>query len=162
MNLLTMEMEWKIMIQWNEEIIIPTNIETVWRLFGDDQVQRIMPNVVERKSLEVKEGIVGSTYTETYQEGKRQESYIGTILEFQDTPTLKHKKTEFILAKAFKIQTSFTLEKIDENTTRFIYSGQNEGINFLGRSLLKLGGTKNNNKVVTDFINLVKNEALKG
>nr|WP_318280802.1 hypothetical protein [Paenibacillus bovis] len=45
--------------------------------------------------------------------------------------------------------------------TRFIYSGNNEGTNFLGRSLLKLGGTKNNEKVVNDFVELVRNEALK-
>lgn len=156
-----MEMEWEKMIQWNEEIMIPTSIENVWSLFGDDQYKRIMPNVVERKPLDVKEGVVGSTYTETYQEGKRQESYIVTVLEYQDTATKKHKKTEFLLAKAFNIQTSYTLEKVDENTTRFTYSGKNEGINFLGRSLLKLGGTKNNNKVVTDFVNLVKEESLK-
>ncbi len=29
-----MEMEWEKMIQWNEEIMIPTNIENVWSLFG--------------------------------------------------------------------------------------------------------------------------------
>jgi hypothetical protein len=157
-----MEMEWKKMIQWNEEIIIPTNIEKVWELFGDDQVQRIMPNVVERKPLEVKDGIVGSTYSETYQEGKRKESYTGTILAYQDTPTKKHKKTEFILAKAFKIGNSFTLEKVDEHNTRFIYGGKNEGINFLGRALLKLGSSKSNDKVVRDFLHLVKEEAIKG
>lgn len=162
MILLITEIEGKGMIEWKEEIVIPANIETVWKLFGDDQVKRIMPNVVERKPLDVKEGVAGSTYTETYQEGKRKETYTGTILEFEDSPAKKHKKTEFVLAKAFKIENTFTLEKVDEQTTRFIYGGKNEGINFLGRALLKLGGTKSNQKVVTDFLNLVKEEALKG
>ncbi|GGA86945.1 SRPBCC family protein [Ornithinibacillus halotolerans] len=150
------------MIQWNEQIIIPANIETVWKLFQDEQVQRIMPNVVERKPLETKEGVVGSTYIETYQEGKRQETYTGTLVEYEDTPVKKHKMTEFVLAKAFNIQNTFTLEKLDEHTTRFIYGGKNEGINFLGRALLKLGNTRNNNKVVNDFLALVKEEAVKG
>ena len=107
--------------------------------------------------------MVGSTYTETYQEGKRRESYTGTILEFQDTPKKNIKRPSlFYLAKAFNIQNVFTLEKVDESTTRFIYDGKNEGINFLGRALLKLGNAKNNGKVVNDFLELVREEALKG
>lgn len=51
--------------------------------------------------------------------------------------------------------------KIDESHTQFIYTGSNEGIGFLGRSLLKLGGTKSNEQVVLDFLDLVKEEAMK-
>ncbi|MEK3886158.1 SRPBCC family protein [Bacillus sp. FSL K6-3431] len=149
------------MIKWSKEITIPTNIETVWRLFDLDQIQRIMPNVIEHKPMEIKEGVVGSTYQQTYQEGKRKETYIVTDLEYENTNQKKHKKIEFILAKAFRIQTSFTLVKEADQRTKFIYSGQNEGINFLGRSLIKLGGTKNNEKVVNDFVKLVHDEAMK-
>ncbi|WQI97471.1 SRPBCC family protein, partial [Rossellomorea vietnamensis] len=67
----------------------------------------------------------------------------------------------FTLAKAFEIEAAFTLHKIDENQTKFIYQGENKGLNFLGKVLLKLGGEKNNNKVVTDFMNLVESEAMK-
>ena len=149
------------MIKWNKEIVIPANIETVWKLFDIEQIQRIMPYVIEHKPLDIKEGVVGSTYLQTYQEGKRKETYTVTDLEYENTNLKKHKKIEFILAKAFRIQTSFTLMKEEDKITKFIYSGQNEGINFLGKSLLKLGGTKNNNKVVNDFVNLVLNEAMK-
>jgi hypothetical protein len=149
------------MIKWNKEIVIPANIETVWKLFDIEQIQRIMPNVVEHKPLDIKEGVVGSTYLQTYQEGKRKETYTVTDLEYENTNQKKHKKIEFILAKAFRIQTSFTLMKEEDKITKFIYSGQNEGINFLGKSLLKLGGTKNNNKVVNDFVNLVRDQAMK-
>src|SRR5690606_6626337 len=140
MILLSTEMEGKGMIEWKEEIVIPANIEMVWKLFGEDQVKRIMPHVVARQPTGVNEGLAGPTYAETYQEGKRKETYTGTILEYEDSPTKKHKKTAFVLAKAFKIENTFTLEKVDKQTTRFIYGGKNEGINFLGRALLKLGG----------------------
>ncbi|MDQ0063779.1 SRPBCC family protein [Paenibacillus harenae] len=149
------------MITWSKEIQIPANIETVWRLFDLDQIQRIMPNVIEHKPIDLKEGVVGSTYLQTYQEGKRRETYTVTEIEYEDTDRLKHKKMAFVLAKAFNIQAGYTLKKEGENLTTFIYSGQNEGINFLGRSLLKLGGSKNNNKVVDDFVDLVRSEAVK-
>lgn len=50
------------MLTWNKEIIINAPIETVWKLFDLDQIQRIMPNIVENKPLNIKEGVVGSTY----------------------------------------------------------------------------------------------------
>ncbi|WP_404450623.1 SRPBCC family protein [Virgibacillus necropolis] len=149
------------MIQWSKEIMIPTDIETVWELFDGEQIQRIMPNVVEHKPIEIKEGVIGSTYQQTYQEGKRKETYVVTIIEYENTDQRKHEKIEFVLAKAFKIQTTFTLLKENDQQTTLIYSGQNEGINFLGRAMLKLGGKKNNEKVVNDFVNLVRDEALK-
>jgi hypothetical protein len=149
------------MIKWRKEIVIPANIETVWKLFDLDQIQRIMPNVVEHKPIQIKEGVVGSTYQQTYQEGKRKETYTVTDLEYENTNQMKHNKIEFTLAKAFRIQASFTLIKEEAQKTKFIYSGQNEGVNFLGRSLLKLGGTKNNEKVINDFVHLVRDEAMK-
>ncbi|MBD2868266.1 SRPBCC family protein [Paenibacillus arenilitoris] len=150
------------MIKWHKEIKIPANIETVWRLFDLDRIQRIMPNVIAHEPIELKEGVVGSTYRQTYKEGKRTETYIVTDIEYENTDRKKHKRIEFVLGKAFKIQAGFTLIKEDENLTTFIYTGQNEGINFLGRSLLKLGGSKNNDKVVDDFVELVRSEAAKG
>lgn len=149
------------MITWHEERIIPVNIEKVWHLFELENIQRIMPNVVENKVIEQKEGVVGSTYQQKYKEGKRIETYIVEDLEYENTPEKKHNKIGFTLAKAFEIEAAFTLHKIDENQTKFIYQGENKGLNFLGKVLLKLGGEKNNNKVVTDFMNLVESEAMK-
>ncbi|KAA0561480.1 SRPBCC family protein [Bacillus sp. CH30_1T] len=149
------------MIKWHEERIIPVNIETIWHLFEIENIQRIMPNVVENKVLEQKEGVVGSTYQQKYKEGKRIETYIVEDLEYENTPEKKHNKIGFTLAKAFEIKAEFTLHKIDDYQTRFIYKGENRGVNFLGKVLLKLGGEKNNNKVVTEFMDLVESEALK-
>ncbi|SFB09699.1 MULTISPECIES: SRPBCC family protein [unclassified Bacillus (in: firmicutes)] len=149
------------MITWKKETMIPVNIEKVWELFSLENIQRIMPNVIENKVLERKEGIVGSTYQQKYREGKRVETYIVEDLEYENTETKKHNKIGFTLAKAFEIEAAFTLHKLDEQHTKFIYHGQNKGINFLGKALLKIGGTKNNEKVVQDFMDLVEKEALK-
>lgn len=149
------------MIKWEEERVIPANIEVIWNLFEIENLSRIMPGVVETKVLEKKEGVVGSTYQQKYREGKRVETYIVEDLEHEDTPEKKHNKTGFTLAKAFEIEASFTLIKLNENETKFIYTGQNKGVNFLGKTLLKLGGKRNNQKVVTDFMDRVEKESIK-
>ncbi|MBC1605708.1 SRPBCC family protein [Listeria rocourtiae] len=148
-------------VTWHEEMVIKANIEVIWNLFEPENLQRVMPQVVEHKVIEMKEGVVGSTYQQKYQEGKRVETYIVEDLEHEDTPERKHNTSGFLLAKAFKIETSITLEKIDENSTRFIYYGSNQGVNFLGKVLMKLSGSKNNDKVVEDFMKRVESEALK-
>lgn len=56
---------------------------------------------------------------------------------------------------------AFTLEKITEQQTKFIYAGSNEGINFVGRAMLKLGSGKNGDQVIIDFLDRVEKEALK-
>lgn len=61
----------------------------------------------------------------------------------------------------FKIQAGFTLIKLDENSTKLIYTGQNEGMNIISKILLKLAPKKSNEKVVNDFVELVRAEALK-
>jgi hypothetical protein len=149
------------LIKWHEERIIPVNIEEIWNLFELENIQRIMPNVVENKVLEQKEGVVGSKIQQKYKEGKRIETYIVEDLEYENTPEKKHNKIGFTLAKAFEIEASFTLVKMGEEETNFIYSGENKGLNFLGKVLLKLGGERNNNKVVTDFMDRVESESLK-
>ncbi|MBC6167725.1 SRPBCC family protein [Listeria booriae] len=149
------------MMTWNEEMVIEANIEVIWNLFQLENIQRIMPQIIENEVIEMKEGIVGSRYRQKYQEGKRVETYIVEDLAHEDTPERKHNTSGFVLAKAFKIETSFTLEKIDEKSTRFIYSGTNQGINFLGKILMKLSSSKNNGKVVADFMKRVETEALK-
>ncbi|MFD1359647.1 SRPBCC family protein [Fictibacillus halophilus] len=149
------------MITWNEEKVISVNIEKVWELFSDENLQRIMPNVVEHTPIEKKEDIVGSTYRQSYKEGRRVETYIVETLGYENTESKKYLRIGFTLGKAFEIETAFTLIKIDEMRTRFIYMGFTKGINFLGKVMLKIAGDKNNNKVVKDFMDKVEEEAMK-
>lgn len=92
------------MLTWKETIIIPANIETIWHLFDIDQMQRIMPQVIDMRVIDKKPGVVGSTYEQTYKEGKRIMKYIVTDLEHEDTPSRKHNRSGFKLANMFAIE----------------------------------------------------------
>ena len=148
------------MIEWKEEITINTNIETVWELFLDKNIKKIMPKVEEHTIIEGKEWEVGAKHQQKYREGKRVETYIVETLAYEDHEDKKLKTTSFVLGKAFEITLTFTLVKLDETHTKFIYEGQNKGINFVGRAMLKLGSQESNNKVVQEFLQKVEQEAL--
>ena len=147
------------MIQWKEDIIIETNIEKVWSLFLDKNIQKIMPKVEEHILIEKNENEIGAKHQQSYREGKRVETYIVNTLDYEDTETSKKKQISFVLANAFETNLIFKLEKIDENHTKFIYEGSNKGVNFVGRAMLKLGNKKGAMKVVDDFLQRVKQEA---
>lgn len=150
------------MLTWKETIIIPANIETIWHLFDIDQMQRIMPQVIDMRVIDKKPGVVGSTYEQTYKEGKRIMKYIVTDLEHEDTPSRKHNRSGFKLANMFVIEADYVLERINDHETRFTYSGQNEGINLLGKIMLKVMPKKQNDKVIQSFMERVYTEATKG
>lgn len=149
------------MIQWSKEQIIQAPIDKVWELFRGENIQRIMPNVIEHKVIEKKEGVIGSTYQQTYKEGNTEKTYIVEDLEYENTETKKHNKVGFILGKSFAVEAAFTLVKIDETRTKFIYQGQTKGINAKGKIMLKMSGEKSSEKMVQEFMNLVEVEALK-
>ncbi|MFJ5770290.1 SRPBCC family protein [Psychrobacillus sp. NPDC093180] len=148
------------MIKWKEETIIEANIEKVWSLFLDKNIYKIMDKVEDHVLIEKQENEVGAKHRQSYREGKRVETYIVETLAYEDLPEKKHKKVSFVLGKAFEITFSFTLYKIDDNQTKFVYEGQNKGVNFVGRAMLKLGSEKSNNKVVQEFMEKVEREAL--
>ncbi|MBO1514123.1 SRPBCC family protein [Metabacillus bambusae] len=147
------------MIHWKEEIVIEKNIEEVWRLFLDKNIKKIMPKVEEHILIEKKEDEVGAKHQQKYREGKRVETYIVDTLAYEDLEDKKLKQISFVLGKAFEITLSFTLLKIDDTHTKFIYEGQNKGVNFVGRAMLKLGSEKSNNIVVKEFMQKVEQEA---
>ncbi|WP_108670957.1 SRPBCC family protein [Peribacillus acanthi] len=150
------------MIEWKEEIIIDTSIEKVWALFLDKNIKKIMPKVEEHTLIEGEEWQVGAKHQQKYREGKRVETYLVETLAYEDHEDKKVKTISFVLGKAFQITLTFTLIKLDETQTKFIYEGQNKGVNFVGRAMLKLGSQQSNNKVVQDFMDKVKHEALIG
>ncbi|MFC7373431.1 SRPBCC family protein [Fictibacillus iocasae] len=147
------------MITWHSERELAVSIEAAWSLFDDDRIQRILRNVVEHEVIESKPGVTGTTYKQSYKEGKRVETYTVTVLDYKNEPEEKLLKWGFVLGKAFYITFAFKLRKVDDNRTLFIYEGKNKGLNFLGRVLLKLG-ERSNEKVVSDFMDTVEREAL--
>ncbi|WP_430786549.1 SRPBCC family protein [Virgibacillus flavescens] len=149
------------MIQWKEEVFIERNIEKVWSLFFDENIKRIMPKVDEHTLIEKNETQAGAKHRQTYREGKRVETYIVETLAYEDLADKKRKNICFVIGKAFEVNLEFTLLRVDETNTKFIYEGQNKGVNFVGRAMLKLGSTNSNNKVVIEFMNRVEEEVLK-
>ncbi|WP_337193903.1 SRPBCC family protein [Pontibacillus yanchengensis] len=103
---------------------------------------------------------MGAKHRQSYREGKRVETYIVETLAYEDSGDKKYKKLSFVLGKAFEVTLSFTLLKENDSQTRFIYEGQNKGINFVGRAMLKLGNEKSNKNVVDEFLQRVEQEAV--
>lgn len=149
------------MILWKEEKVIPANIETVWSLFSDKNIKRIMPKVEEHILIEKSETQAGAKHQQTYREGKRLETYIVDTLIYKDREEEKKKQIQFVLGKAFEVTLTFTLIMVDDNHTRLIYEGANKGVNFVGRAMLKLAGKKSNHDVVMEFLERVQHEAIK-
>jgi hypothetical protein len=148
-------------IQWKEEIKIDQNIEKVWDLFSDQNIKRIMPKVEEHTLIEKQEHEAGAKHRQTYREGKRLETYIVDTLAFENLPDKKHKQISFVIGKAFQVSLGFTLVKLNDNQTKFIYEGENKGVNFIGRAMMKLANKKGNQDVVKEFLERVQREALK-
>ncbi|MFD2045418.1 SRPBCC family protein [Ornithinibacillus salinisoli] len=149
------------MIQWREEITIDENIEKIWDLFRDINIKRIMPKVEDHKLIEKEEHEIGAKHRQTYREGKRLETYIVETLAYEDEVERKKKQIRFVIGKAFEVNLTFTLLKMGETQTKFIYKGHNKGVNFVGRAMLKLASSKSNNAVVQEFMERVTEEALK-
>jgi hypothetical protein len=55
------------------------------------------------------------------------------------------------LAHAFEMNLAFSLEKVNDQQTKFIYAGSNKGINFVGRAMLKLGSGKKSDQVIHEL-----------
>ncbi|HEU4962248.1 MAG TPA: SRPBCC family protein [Bacilli bacterium] len=149
------------MIHWNESITIAASIETVWSLFADKNIRRIMPKVDEHVLIEKTEGEVGAKHRQSYREGNRVETYIVETLAYEDREDEKRKQIHFLLANMFETTLTFTLRKIDDTHTSLTYEGQNEGVNFAAKAMLKLSPKKSNDKVIQDFLRLVEQEATK-
>ena len=144
---------------WNKTIVIDENIEKVWSLFNEDNYKRIMPQVVSHKL--VSEDGNTKVYEEVYREGKREETYLLTEVLEQDTTDVKHSTFSFTIANMIESEGSFLLEKIDDQRTKFTYSGDNQGKNFFMKTMLKLASKKNDEKVVNEFMERVLEESTK-
>lgn len=149
------------MIEWEEERVIQQNIDKVWTLFADDNIKKIMPQVGKHELIEKTEQEAGAKHMQSYKEGKRTETYIVETLAFEDKTDKKHKQIFFVLGKAFEVDLCFTLLKIDDSQTKFIYSGCNQGRKFIGKAMMKMVSNKSNMKTVEEFMDRVEKEAMK-
>ncbi|ANU19426.1 hypothetical protein BBI15_03990 [Planococcus plakortidis] len=147
------------MVKWKEEMLIEAPIEQVWSLFQDEQIQRIMPKIESHELLEGKNDATGAKHAQVYTEGKQQQRYIVETLSYVDEPGRKYRETAFVMGQMFKVRYAFTLEKESAQRTRFVYEGQNKGMNVTGKMMLLAGSKKAARNTVLNFMNRVKDQA---
>ena len=147
------------MTTWLEKIQINAPIEVVWQLFNEENFKRIMPKVVAHELVSYDKTTRTSIYKETYREGKRDETYELTEIISIDEDNIKQKEFSFTIANMIYSEGKFHLQQISPSLTQFTYSGETKGISTFGKMMMKLSSTKKEEKVVTDFLELVKTEA---
>ncbi|WHY85719.1 SRPBCC family protein [Neobacillus novalis] len=145
------------MKSWSKEIEIEAPIDQVWGLLDGslEEMQKIMPQVVDHKPVKVTDVGVGSIYRQKYKEGKRIEEYDVETLEYENAPDKKKLKVGFTLAKMFEITALYELSQINQQKTLFTYTCTNRPL----KSFLKLFLLFASDKIVVQFCERVKNVA---
>ncbi|WP_054026296.1 SRPBCC family protein [Bacillus sp. FJAT-28004] len=145
------------MKQWSREIEINTPIEHVWSYLDGslEQMQKIMPQVVENKPVNITKEVVGSIYRQKYKEGKRIEEYDVHTLEYSNHPNDKKLKIGFTLANIFEITALYELHRVNDQKTMLRYTATNKALKWFVK-LFMLFSTE---KVVVKFLEKVKNVA---
>lgn len=144
------------MKQWTKDIEVHAPIEEVWKLFDGslDNMQKIMPQVVEHKPVKITDEGVGSVYRQKYKEGNRLEEYDVKTLEYVDDPNYKKLKVGFTLASLFEITALYELMELN-NKTLFKYTVTNRPLKWFVKLLLLFASEK----VVIQFVERVKSVA---
>jgi carbon monoxide dehydrogenase subunit G len=143
--------------QWSREIEINTPIEHVWSYLDGslEQMQKIMPQVVENKPVNITKEVVGSIYRQKYKEGKRIEEYDVHTLEYSNNPNDKKLKIGFTLANIFEITALYELHRVNDQKTKLRYTATNKALKWF----VKLFMIFSTEKVVVKFLEKVKNVA---
>ncbi|WP_078427248.1 SRPBCC family protein [Alkalihalobacterium alkalinitrilicum] len=145
------------MKQWTKDIVIDAPIEQVWQFLDGslENMQKIMPQVVDHKPIKVTEEGVGSVYRQKYKEGKRIEEYDVKTLEYVNSSDLKKLKVGFTLANMFEITAYYELEKRENQQTYFKYTVTNQPLKWFVKLFLWFA----TDKVVVEFLQRVKRVA---
>ncbi|WP_047983041.1 SRPBCC family protein [Ornithinibacillus californiensis] len=143
---------------WSRDIEINAPIQQVWKLLDGEleDMQKIMPNVVENKLVKETENVVGTVYRQKYREGKRVQEYDVETLAYENEPDYKRMKVGFNLANMFEITAEYEVKKLDENKTYFRYTTTNTPLKWFIKIMMKLA---NSDKVVVQFVERVKQVA---
>jgi len=143
--------------KWTKEIEIKAPIDKVWGLLDGslEDMQKIMPQVVDHKPVKVTDEGVGSIYRQKYKEGNRIQEYDVETLEFLNTPDKKKIKVGFTLANMFEITALYELSQLNDHKTLFTYTCTNRPL----KSFLKLFLFLASDKIVVQFCERVKKVA---
>lgn len=142
------------MKQWTKKIEINAPIEQVWKFFDGnlEDMQKIMPQVVEYTPIKITKERVGSVYRQKYKEGKRFEEYDVKILDYLNTMENKKLKVGFTLANMFDITAAYKLTKLNDDKTLLTYTATNRSLKWYAKLMLMFA----TEKVVVNFLNHVK------
>lgn len=145
------------MKQWTSEVEIDAPIEKIWSLFDGslENMQKIMPRVVENNPKTITDNKVGSVYVQKYREGKRVMEYEVETIEYVDTAEEKKMKAGFTLANMFDITARYELVKLSDSKTSFKYTATNRPLKWFVRLFLLFASEK----VVVEFVQRVKKVA---
>ena len=145
------------MKKWTKEIEIDAPVNQVWGLLDGslEDMQKIMPQVVDHKPVKVTDEGVGSIYRQKYKEGNRIQEYDVETLEFLNTPNKKKLKIGFTLANMFEITALYELGQLNNQKTLFTYTCTNRPL----KSFLKLFLFFASDKIVVQFCERVKKVA---
>ena len=120
-----------------------------------ENMQKIMPQVVENKPKTITDNKVGSVYVQKYREGKRVMEYEVETIEYVDTAEEKKMKAGFTLANMFDITARYELVKLSESKTSFKYTATNRPLKWFVKLFLLFAS----DKVVVEFVQRVKKVA---
>ncbi|MCA0988347.1 SRPBCC family protein [Guptibacillus algicola] len=140
--------------KWDQSIEIQAPIEVVWGYLDGslENMQKIMPNVVENTPIKVTDEGVGSISRQKYREGKRVMEYDVHTLAYMNKEDEKKLTIAFNLGGMFDIQGTYELFKQSEEVTKLRYTGFNEPLKWYIKPFVLLSG----DKVVNEFLNRVK------
>lgn len=145
------------MKQWTREIEINAPIDHVWSYLDGtlEQMQKIMPQVMENTPIKVTDDVVGSVYRQKYKEGKRIEEYDVHTLDYLNSPQEKRLKAGFTLANLFEITALSELFQVGDEKTRLRYTVTNQALKWFVKLFLVFAS----DKVVLQFLERVKEVA---
>ncbi|MBM6619001.1 SRPBCC family protein [Bacillus suaedaesalsae] len=145
------------MKQWTRDTEIHAPIEQVWKLFDGslEDMQKIMPQVIENKLVTETENKVGSVHLQTYKERNRTQTYEVKTLEYMNQPDHKIVKVGFVIANMFEITARYELKKLEDNKTWFQYTTTNKPLKWFIKAFLLLAS----DKIVVQFVDRVKRVA---
>lgn len=145
------------MKQWSREIEINAPIEQVWSYLDGslEEMQKIMPQVVENTPVHITEEMVGSVYRQKYKQGNRIEEYDVHTLEYSNQLNDKKVKIGFTLANYFEITALYELHRVNDQTTKLRYTATNQALKWF----VKLFMVFASDKVVVKFLETVKKVA---
>ncbi|WP_270182187.1 SRPBCC family protein [Alkalihalobacillus sp. CinArs1] len=139
---------------WDQSIEIHAPIEVVWGYLDGslENMQKIMPNVVENTPVKVTDEGVGSIARQKYREGKRVMEYDVHTLEYMSKEEEKKLTIAFNLGGMFDIQGTYELFKLSEDTTKLRYTGFNKPLKWYIKPFVLFSS----DKVVNEFLDRVK------